>query len=394
MLSKDVQPIVLCGPSGAGKSTLLKKLFADYPSDYGFSISHTSRKPRPGETDGVHYHYREREEILDMISKGLFIESAEFSGNIYGTSFESVKQILSQGKNVILDIEMQGVKQLQQKMKTQPELIGSKILYIFIAPPSIADLEKRLKGRGTETEESLKQRLETAKGELKWGLEPGNVDYVITNTEVDKAYNELLSEEEKADWNSTDPEHPVNIIPELCSDYYYIAPSGVQKERIEPYHLFILNKEKEVVHSPPKELKFNPSQCTPLFFNAYDMRNAGACIHTHSQNAVMATLLWPGKEFVITHQEMIKGIRKGSTDAYHKYYDKITVPIIENTAEERDLKDRMAQAMKDYPLANAVLVRRHGVYVWGDTWQKVKMKSAGMDPEEIPADSEYAHHHH
>ncbi|KAJ3272878.1 hypothetical protein HDV01_005201 [Terramyces sp. JEL0728] len=224
------------------------------------------------------------------------------------------------------------------------------------------------------------------------------------------------SEEEKSEWHSSDPEHPVNIIPELCRLFYtlgWVTGTGggisIKKEYL------VANPEKEVVHSPPKELKFNPSQCTPLFFNAYDMRNAGACIHTHSQNAVMATLLWPGKEFVVTHQEMIKGIRKGSTDSYHKYYDKIRVPIIENTAEERDLKDRMAQAMVDYPLANAVLVRRHGVYVWGDTWQKgyfkltvakcmnecydylfeiaVKMKTAGMDPEEIPPDSEYAHHH-
>ncbi|KAL2911625.1 Methylthioribulose-1-phosphate dehydratase [Polyrhizophydium stewartii] len=229
-------------------------------------------------------------------------------------------------------------------------------------------------------------------------------------------------------WKSDDPEHPVNLIPELCRLFYtlgwvtgtgggitmkkdgliYIAPSGVQKERLESVHMFILTPEKEVIASPPREMSLKQSQCTPLFFNAYDMRNAGACIHTHSQNAVMATLLYD-KEFVITHQEMIKGIRRGSTSTNYKYYDKLVVPIIENTAEEEDLKDRMAAAMAAYPESNAVLVRRHGVYVWGENWQKaksmtecfdylfeiaVKMKSHGMDPSLVPKDSEYAHHHH
>ncbi|KAJ3345982.1 hypothetical protein HDU91_007172, partial [Kappamyces sp. JEL0680] len=175
-----------------------------------------------------------------------------------------------------------------------------------------------------------------------------------------------------------------------------------------PEHLYIMNKDKEIIKAPAPELRYGPSQCTPLFFNAYDMRDAGACIHTHSQNAVMASLLEKGSEFVITHQEMIKGIRKGTSKENHKYYDKIVVPIIENTAEERDLKERMAEAIKNYPLTNAVLVRRHGVYVWGETWQKakcmtecydylfeiaVKMRSIGLDPAHVPEDSEYAHFH-
>lgn len=162
--------------------------------------------------------------------------------------------------------------------------------------------------------------------------------------------------------------------------------------------------------TPDEEEKMRPSkphltrsQCTPLFFNAYKLRNAMACIHTHSQHAVMVTLE-SKKEFRITHQEMIKGIRIGSTKQSYRYFDELVVPIIENTAEEQDLKDRMAQAMKDYPDSNAVLVRRHGVYVWGETWEKaksmaecydylfeiaVKMRSIGLDPAAIPADSEY-----
>ena len=193
------------------------------------------------------------------------------------------------------------------------------------------------------------------------------------------------------DKESQDPEHPINLIPELCRGFYhlgwvtgtgggisirkgeqvYIAPSGVQKERMQPNHMYILDgSSKEIIEEPAKEFGFKASQCTPLFFNCYDLRGAGACIHTHSQNAVMVTLLEKGNEFVITHQEMIKGIMVGESGAHHKYYDKITVPIIENTAEERDLKDRMAKAINDYPNTNAVLVRRHGLYVWGPTWQK------------------------
>ncbi|KAJ3218437.1 hypothetical protein HK099_005075 [Clydaea vesicula] len=222
---------------------------------------------------------------------------------------------------------------------------------------------------------------------------------------------------------SSDPEHASNLIPELCKlfynngwvtgtgggmtirqhDHYYIAPSGVQKERMQPSDLFILNKNQEIISLPHnKSLKM--SQCTPLFFNAYNLRNCGACIHTHSQNAVLATLLFSGSHFTITHQEMIKGIRRGDSKDYYKYYDTLTVPIIENTAEERDLKERMEKAILDNPDTNAVLVRRHGVYVWGETWEKakcmtecydylfeiaVKMKKLNLDPTEVPKDSEY-----
>ncbi|KAG0233516.1 methylthioribulose-1-phosphate dehydratase [Mortierella sp. GBAus27b] len=221
---------------------------------------------------------------------------------------------------------------------------------------------------------------------------------------------------------SSDKTHPANLIPELCrlfygvgwvtgtgggisirkDDHVYIAPSGVQKERMQPEDLFVLElASRNILRKPPV---FKPSACTPLFYNAYTMRDAGACIHTHSQHAVMVTLLYPGKEFVITHQEMIKGIRKGMTKENLRYYDRLVVPIVENTAEEEDLTDRMAKAMEEYPDTCAVLVRRHGVYVWGESWEKakcmaecydylfeiaVKMKGIGLDPAEKPADSPY-----
>jgi methylthioribulose-1-phosphate dehydratase len=187
-------------------------------------------------------------------------------------------------------------------------------------------------------------------------------------------------------------------------DKIYLAPSGVQKERMEPEDLFEVELDGKEYSAPPASKGYTASQCTPLFFNAYNLRNAGACIHTHSQHAVMATLLTPGSEFRITHQEMIKGIRIGSTKQSLRFFDELVVPIIENTAEERDLTERMKQAMLDYPDTNAILVRRHGVYVWGDSWQKaksmcecydylfeiaVKMRAVNIDPAKMPDDSEY-----
>ncbi|XP_007426488.2 methylthioribulose-1-phosphate dehydratase [Python bivittatus] len=214
--------------------------------------------------------------------------------------------------------------------------------------------------------------------------------------------------------------HPRNLIPELCRQFYhlgwvtgtgggismkhgneiYIAPSGVQKERIQPEDMFVCDIEEKDISGPPSHKKLKKSQCTPLFMNAYIIRGAGAVIHTHSKAAVMATLLYPGKEFKITHQEMIKGIKKCTTGGYFRYNDMLVVPIVENTPEEKDLKERMAHAMNTYPDTCAVLVRRHGVYVWGETWEKAKtmcecydylfdiavqMKQLGIDPALVPS---------
>ncbi|KAK3581581.1 hypothetical protein CHS0354_031930 [Potamilus streckersoni] len=214
-------------------------------------------------------------------------------------------------------------------------------------------------------------------------------------------------------------EHPRNLIPELCRLFYnlgwvtgtgggisikygneiFIAPSGVQKERIQPEDLFVQTVDEEDISGPPPAKKLKKSQCTPLFMNAYTMCDAGAVIHSHSKASVMATLIFPGTEFKITHQEMIKGIKKSNSNEYYKYDDELVVPIVENTPEEKDLKKRMAQAMQDYPESSAVLVRRHGFYVWGPTWEKAKtmcecydylfdiavqMHKIGLDPEKVP----------
>lgn len=151
----------------------------------------------------------------------------------------------------------------------------------------------------------------------------------------------------------------------------YVAPSGVQKERLEPEDLFQLNLKGEIV-TPPNDSTLKCSQCTPLFMLAYKMRGAGAVMHSHSKHAVLATLITEGNEFTATHLEMIKGIRDANTGKALRYDDRLVVPIIENTPFEADLAESMEKALEQYPACNAVLVRRHGVYVWGDTWQAAK----------------------
>lgn len=205
---------------------------------------------------------------------------------------------------------------------------------------------------------------------------------------------------------STDPLHPANLIPELCRSFYhlgwvtgtgggicirqgdkvYIAPSGVQKERIEPEHIFVLpypqpttSPHADRVFLRRPQLNLNESACTPLFWNSFELRDAGSCIHTHSQHAVMATLLWKGTVFTISHQEMIKGVRMGGVGAALSYLDTLVVPIIENTPFEEDLRDSMAEAMRNFPDAAGVLVRRHGVYVWGKDWEKAKTQTECLD---------------
>jgi len=147
----------------------------------------------------------------------------------------------------------------------------------------------------------------------------------------------------------------------------YVAPSGVQKERLTEEDLYVMDESGAVVEEP-RTKGLRPSACTPLFMNAYRLRGAGAVIHSHGMPAMLATLT--GRDvFECTELEMIKGI------AGHGYYDRLVVPIIENTAHECDLADSMAGAMEAHPRAQAVLVRRHGVYVWGQDWVQAKTQA-------------------
>ena len=171
--------IVLSGPSGSGKGTIIKSLL-NSRRDTVLSISVTTRQPRPGEIDGIHYFFRTREEFLEMISSGDLLEYAEYNGNFYGTPEESIKKWLAEGKNVLLEIEVQGAEQVMDHR--------SDLVSIFITIPSMEELERRLRDRGTENEDTIRGRMEVARRELTRAF---RYDYVVLNDEVDLAVGRI-----------------------------------------------------------------------------------------------------------------------------------------------------------------------------------------------------------
>ena len=180
MQSKGVL-IVISGFSGAGKGTLVKKLLQTY-DEYALSVSMTTRQPREGEEDGVAYFFTDKEHFEENIKKDGFIEYAQYCGNYYGTPRAYVEDQLKAGKNVILEIEIQGALQIKKKF---PES-----LLLFVTPPSAAELERRLKGRGTETLDVIEKRLSRASEESE-GIEA--YDYIVVNDDLDQCVQELHS---------------------------------------------------------------------------------------------------------------------------------------------------------------------------------------------------------
>ncbi|HVR40859.1 MAG TPA: methylthioribulose 1-phosphate dehydratase [Thermoanaerobaculia bacterium] len=154
-------------------------------------------------------------------------------------------------------------------------------------------------------------------------------------------------------------------------DRVVVAPSAVQKERMRPEQMFTIGLDGAVL-SRPDDPSLRPSECSSLFLKAINLRGAGAVIHSHSIYAVLATLAFEN-EFAISHLEMIKGI------AGMGYHDRLVVPIIDNTAHECDLADSLEAAILAYPATHAVLVRRHGVYIWGDDWVSAKTQAECYD---------------
>jgi methylthioribulose-1-phosphate dehydratase len=154
-------------------------------------------------------------------------------------------------------------------------------------------------------------------------------------------------------------------------DRVVMAPSGVQKERMRPEQMFTIALDGSVLERPD-DPALHPSECSSLFLKAINLRGAGAVIHSHSIHAMMATILFD-REFSISHLEMIKGIEGMSV------HDRLIVPIIENTARECDLADALEEAILAYPKTHAVLVRRHGVYMWGRNWVQAKTQAECYD---------------
>ncbi len=170
---------VVSGPSGAGKSTLSKKV-VDFFDDLRFSISYTTRRPRQGEVDGVDYRFVDDERFEEMVERGEFIEHACVHGKKYGTAEKDIKEILANGMDVLLDIDVQGAEQLAEK-------IGSGV-YIFVLPPSMEECRKRLMKRGDIGPEDIEKRLRTAFEEIK---KAADYDYIIINDDLDGAFERL-----------------------------------------------------------------------------------------------------------------------------------------------------------------------------------------------------------
>ena len=170
---------IICGPSGVGKGTVVSRLLEADPTLY-FSVSATTRAPRAGEADGVHYHFLTRERFQEWIDAGDFLEHAQFVGNFYGTPRRYVDEAMDQGRDVLLDIEIQGAEQIHQK---RPEAVR-----IYIAPPSWEELERRLTGRGTEDTEKVRSRLARGREEFAAAKD---FDYLVINDTVDHAVAEI-----------------------------------------------------------------------------------------------------------------------------------------------------------------------------------------------------------
>lgn len=178
--------IVVSGASGTGKSTICRQVREDMP-ELGFSVSCTTRPPRPGEKDAVDYYFLSRDEFRKRVAAGKFIEHAEVFNNYYGTLRSEVIGRTEAGKDVLLDIDVQGAMQIRLAAEADP-VLKKCCEFIFIVPPSMAELEKRLRSRSSDSEEQIKQRLEKAGYEISFC---GKYDYLIVNGQLDTAVGEM-----------------------------------------------------------------------------------------------------------------------------------------------------------------------------------------------------------
>jgi guanylate kinase len=180
-MTQEGLPIIISAPSGTGKTTILRVLKKHLP-DLNFSVSHTTRSPRENEQDGVDYHFTTKENFIGMTEHGEFLEWAQIHDNYYGTARKNIADTLKKGNDLVLELDVQGVESLRD-LKYQG-------IYIFILPPSMEELEKRLTGRGTESDNQIKQRLETGKQEI---AKSHLYDYAVTNVNVDESVDTILA---------------------------------------------------------------------------------------------------------------------------------------------------------------------------------------------------------
>ena len=182
-MAHDFLLLILSSPSGAGKTTLTRKLLEEHP-ELRFSVSHTTRAPRPNEVDGRDYHFVDRAKFQALVAQGAFLEWAEVHGNLYGTSVAEIDRARAQPgcTGMIFDIDYQGARQIRVK---KPDVVT-----VFILPPSMVELERRLRGRASDSEEAVLRRFETARLEIEhYAL----FDYLVVNDDLQRAYDELRS---------------------------------------------------------------------------------------------------------------------------------------------------------------------------------------------------------
>ena len=175
--------LILSSPSGAGKSTLARRLMA-WDTTLRFSVSATTRAPRPGEEDGREYYFKTREAFESMVQSGDMLEHAEVFGNFYGSPRGPVEQAMKEGRDTLFDIDWQGGQQIRNSA------LGRDVVSIFVLPPSIAELESRLRGRAQDSEEVIAGRMAKSQSEISHWAE---YDYVIVNRDIDSAFNQLTT---------------------------------------------------------------------------------------------------------------------------------------------------------------------------------------------------------
>ncbi|KKP04317.1 guanylate kinase [Trichoderma harzianum] len=181
-----LRPIIISGPSGVGKGTLIQMLHDKNPGRFTKTVSHTTHQPRAGEIEGENYFFVSKTKFEKLIAKNAFVEYTYFSGNYYGTSKKTIKDQTAKGRLVMLEIDIEGVKQ----MRKATDIDAS---YVFIKPPSFEELETRLRNRSTETEESIEKRLQQAKQELEQADTPGLYDMVLVNEDIAVSYDKLAN---------------------------------------------------------------------------------------------------------------------------------------------------------------------------------------------------------